>query len=267
MTVGFFGGGLLLLCAMLAAAWGWLRSRPRGRASGSVVQVGFRNAAARPGRSVLCIELIASAAFIIVAVDAFRREGVGDTRNPASGTGGYPLLADTLLPIAHDTATSEGRDALNIADLWEADGALDGVTLTRFRVRPGEDASCLNLYQAKDPRGLAPTDAFVSAGRFSFLASAAETAEEEANPWLRVGELHVGEGGVMSELAKQECVPCKRGVPLPRLGAARTPVSARALPLDRIPDRDLPVLEDRRVNAAAPSLTALAVRRAEVRPL
>ena len=183
-TVGFFGGGLLLLCAMLAAAWAWLCSRPRGRASGSVVQVGFRNAAARPGRSVLCIALIASAAFIIVAVDAFRREGAGDTSDPSSGTGGYSLLADTLLPIAHDTATPEGRDALNIGDLYDRGGALEGVTLARFRVRPGEDASCLNLYQAKDPRILAPTDAFVSAGRFSFSDSAAETSEEEANPWL-----------------------------------------------------------------------------------
>ncbi len=182
-TAGFFGGGLLLLGAMLAAAWAWLHGRPRGVSLGSVFQVGFRNATARPGRSVLCIALIASAAFIIVAVDAFRREGVGDTRDPSSGTGGYAMLADTLLPIAHDLSTSNGRDALNLIDLYESGGALEGVTLTRFRLRPGEDASCLNLYQAKDPRILAPTEEFVTAGRFSFSASVAETAEEEANPW------------------------------------------------------------------------------------
>ena len=48
----------------------------------------------------------------------------------------------------------------------------------------GEDASCLNLYQAKDPRVLAPSPAFIAEGRFAFGATAAETPEEEANPWL-----------------------------------------------------------------------------------
>ena len=58
------------------------------------------------------------------------------------------------------------------------------MSLARFRLRPGEDASCLNLYQAKDPRVLAPSAAFVAEGRFGFGATAAETPEEEANPWL-----------------------------------------------------------------------------------
>ena len=184
-TAGFFGGGLLLLCAMLAFAWAWLHGRPTRHTSGpwSLSQVGFRNASYRPGRSVLCIALIASAVFIIVAVDAFRREGGEADLDPHSGTGGFTLLADTLIPIAHDPATEDGRDALNLVDLYD-DGPLAGVTLTRFRVRPGEDASCLNLYQAKDPRVLAPTEAFVQTGRFAFGASMAETQAESDNPWL-----------------------------------------------------------------------------------
>ena len=185
-TGGFFGGGLLLLAASLVLAWSWLNTTPAGRDGGpwSLSQVGFRNASYRPGRSVLCIALIASAAFIIVAVDAFRRDGGGDPLDRGSGTGGYTLLADTLLPIVHDPSTPEGREDLFISDLFEAGEPLDGVTLARFRVRPGEDASCLNLYQAKDPRVLAPAPAFVAEGRFAFGATAAETPEEEANPWL-----------------------------------------------------------------------------------
>ena len=184
-TAGFFGGGLLLLCAMLSFSWAWLTGGSRRAPTGSwsVSQVGFRNATSRPGRSVLCIALIASAAFIIVAVESFHREGGIDERDPQSGTGGYPLLADTLLPIAHDPSTSDGRDALNLGDLFESGGPLEHVALARFRVRPGEDASCLNLYQAKDPRILAPTDEFVAMGRFSFSSSLAETPEEKANPW------------------------------------------------------------------------------------
>ena len=185
-TVGFFAGGLLLLCAMLLLIWGWLTARPRRHMSGpwSLTQVGFRNATYRPGRSVLCIALIASAAFIIVAVDAFRHEGVQGEHDRHSGTGGYTLLADTLLPMAHDPSSESGRDVLNVLDLYEPGGVLEGVRLSRFRVRPGEDASCLNLYQAKDPRILAPTRAFVAEGRFAFGETVEATAEEAANPWL-----------------------------------------------------------------------------------
>ena len=185
VTAGFFCGGLLLLGAMLALAWAWLNIQPARNRSGpwSLSQIGFRNASYRPGRSVLCIALIASAAFIIVSVDAFRREGSEADLDPRSGTGGFTLLADTLIPIAHDPATDEGREALNLMDLYE-DGPLAGVALTRFRVRTGEDASCLNLYQAKDPRVLAPTEEFVQAGRFAFSASMAETQAESDNPWL-----------------------------------------------------------------------------------
>ena len=186
-TAGFFAGGVLLLCAMLSFAWAWLYGRPRRHTSGpwSVSQLGFRNTAYRPGRSVLCIALIASAAFIIVAVDAFHREGAEADLDPRSGTGGFPLLADTLLPIAHDTSSASGRDVLNIADLFEPEGPLEGVALTRFRVRPGEDASCLNLYQPKDPRILAPTAAFVAEGRFRFGATIeVESPDESENPWL-----------------------------------------------------------------------------------
>ena len=185
-TEGFFGGGMLLLCASLVLAWAWLNTAPEGQDGGSwsLSRIGFRNASYRPGRSVLSIALIASAAFIIVAVDAFRREGGGDPLDRSSGTGGYTLLADTLLPIVHDPSTPQGREDLFISDLFETGEPLDGVALDRFRVRPGEDASCLNLYQAKDPRVIAPTAAFIAEGRFAFGATAAETPEEEANPWL-----------------------------------------------------------------------------------
>ena len=185
-TAGFFGAGLTLLCAMLAFAWAWLHARPRRRTAGpwSVSQVGFRNTTSRPGRSVLCIALIASAAFIIVAVDAFHRESSEAELDPQSGTGGFTLLAESLLPVAHDPSTEAGRDVLNLIDLYEAGGPLSGVSLARFRLRPGEDASCLNLYQAKDPRILAPTPGFVESGRFAFGATLAATAAEDDNPWL-----------------------------------------------------------------------------------
>ena len=185
-TAGFFGAGTLLLCALLTAVWTWLRRRVPGglqeTGTWSVARLGFRNAGYRPGRSVLCISLIASAAFIIVAVDAFRREGSEVVLDRASGTGGYTLLADSTLPLVHDPDTEAGREELYLADL--EDDVVGGVSFARFRVRPGEDASCLNLYQAKDPRILAPTGGFVRSGRFAFRSSLARDEAERENPWL-----------------------------------------------------------------------------------
>ncbi|MEA2203968.1 MAG: putative transport system permease protein [Blastocatellia bacterium] len=186
-VTGFFAGGLLLLAALLCYQSAWLR---RGRlmpihGSGwwPVSRLGFRNATYRPGRSVLCIALIASAAFIIVSVDAFRRRDTGSTLDRKSGSGGYPLLAESLLPIVHDPNTDEGREALNLT-AEDSASPVARMTLARFRVRPGDDASCLNLYQPRNPKIIAPTDDFIRDNRFEFQDSIATGAEEKANPWL-----------------------------------------------------------------------------------
>jgi hypothetical protein len=148
-----------------------------------VARLGFRNVAHRPVRSVLCIALIASAAFIIVAVDSFKRDGHALSLDRKSGTGGFPLLAEAALPIVHDPNTPEGREALNLVG-ERTERALDGVRFERFRVRPGDDASCLNLYQPRNPRIIAPTGDFLRAGRFSFQSSLARSDAEKENPWL-----------------------------------------------------------------------------------
>jgi putative ABC transport system permease protein len=184
-SAGFFGGGTLLLLALLSGEHAWLARRARSAIEGSgwwaVARLGFRNATYRAGRSILCIALIASAAFIIVAVESFKR-GTKDSRDRKSGSGGFPLLAESQLPIYHDPNTPEGREALNLVDQKGFDP--ETVAFSRFRVRPGDDASCLNLYQPRDPRILAPSDDFVRSGRFSFQESLAGTKEEKKNPWL-----------------------------------------------------------------------------------
>src|SRR5258705_1793505 len=116
-TPGFFGGGMSLLVAALSFQSGWLRkvgSAILGAGWWSVARLGFRNATYRPGRSVLCIGLIASAAFIIVAVDSFRHRESTTISDKKSGNGGFPLLAESLLPLRHDPNTREGQDALNL---------------------------------------------------------------------------------------------------------------------------------------------------------
>jgi putative ABC transport system permease protein len=185
-VAGFFGAGTLLLLAALFFVSSRLRLARHSLVAGHgwwpVFQLGLRNTICRPGRSLLCIALVAFATFIIVAVDAFKRDETHLSLDRRSGTGGYALLAESLLPIVHDLESPKGRDALNLPT--GPSGGLEGVTFSRFRLRPGDDASCLNLYQPRNPRILAPTPDFVRQGRFSFQSSAAETAAEQANPWL-----------------------------------------------------------------------------------
>ncbi|HEX8456782.1 MAG TPA: ABC transporter permease [Pyrinomonadaceae bacterium] len=189
-VAGFFGAGTLFLVALLCYQSAWLRrdgarAPIRGRGLWPVARLGFRNAAHRPGRSVLCIALIASAAFIIVAVDAFRRDAphAAAALDKKDGTGGYTLLAESLLPIAHDPNDANGREALNLSAQAETE-TLAAARFTRFRLRPGDDASCLNLYQPRNPRILAPAAGFVAENRFTFADSLAATDAERTNPWL-----------------------------------------------------------------------------------
>src|SRR6185503_19153269 len=120
-----------------------------------------------------------SAAFIIVSVDAFRRTGsTASDRN--SGSGGFPLLAESLLPIVHDINTHEGREALNL-NASNNDAALSDLEFVNFRVRPGDDTSCLNLYQPRNPKIIAPPESFLREKRFAFQNS---IAPQLTDPWL-----------------------------------------------------------------------------------
>jgi putative ABC transport system permease protein len=181
-AAAFFGAGAVLLGACLTWLSSWLRARETraiaGQGAWAVSRLGFRGAAFRPSRSVLSAALIAAAAFIIVSVDAFRRGGGEITSDPKSGTGGFALLARSEVPIVHDPDAAAGREALLIQA-----PELDRARFTRFRLRPGDDASCLNLYRPRNPTIVAPEPEFIEANRFSFVSALARTDDERANPW------------------------------------------------------------------------------------
>ncbi len=181
----FFGAGAALLVASLFLFSAWLRSRDgrplSGRGDWPLWRLGFRSASFRPSRSVLSAALIASAAFIIVSVDAFRRGPGGMDTDPHSGTGGFVLIGQSDVPLLHNPNDPAGREALGV---FNQGAALSRTRFTRFRVRPGEDTSCLNLYRPTNPTIVAPEAGFIERGRFAFAASLAQTDAERANPWL-----------------------------------------------------------------------------------
>lgn len=180
-VLGFFGAGMASLVALLAFARGLLRGG-EGRVARGIAGLGLRSAARRPGRSLLSIALIASATFVIVAVGAFRHRPGEAAPDRKSGTGGFALVGESLLPIHYDPGTAEGRERLNLSGPDAQ--ALRDVRFTRLRLRPGDDASCLNLYRPRSPRILGAPASFAREARFGFAATLAETAEEKENPWL-----------------------------------------------------------------------------------
>jgi putative ABC transport system permease protein len=168
----FFGAGTLLLIGAIFFEWARLRGQV-GNVT-SVIKLGVRNASYRPGRSVLVIALISSAVFLVVALDAFRRPPVSPS-DPHSGTGGFPFAAESQLPIFWDLNTLEGHENLNLNYVKDA-------KFHAFRLRPGEDASCLNLYEPRTPRILGAPREFLELNRFSFT----EVVSKAENPWLLI---------------------------------------------------------------------------------
>jgi hypothetical protein len=124
---------------------------------------------------------MAAATFILISVGAFRRDGTIDWTDRRSGTGGYPLLVETVLPLATDPNSADGRQQLGL-------GEAPDVAIEPFRLLPGDDASCLNLYQPTQPRILGVRREFVKQGRFSF-AGTLDGAERE-NPWVLLEREH-----------------------------------------------------------------------------
>ena len=190
-TGGFFGGGSALLVAGLCLAAARFRRTPRTvfarQGWRGLGRLGLRNAADRPGRSVLVVAVIASATFMVISVDAFRR-GAPAATDRHSGVGGYALLVNLALPIANDPNSRDGRESLGLA-------ADDQVTVEPFRLLPGDDASCLNLYEPRHPRILGARPSFIGQGRFAFRQSLAADDAERANPW-RLLDRDPGDGVV-----------------------------------------------------------------------
>jgi ABC-type antimicrobial peptide transport system permease subunit len=186
---GFFGAGVLVLTGGILALSHRLRRTNTGSLAhgGDVglVRLGIRNASWRPGRSLTSAGLVASAVFLIVSVDAFRKSASNEAgRN--SGTGGFALMAESALPIVDDPSSAAGRDALGLPS-GTGDTALAGVEITPMRLRPGDDASCLNLYQPAQPRVLGVSQAFIDQNRFRFAKSTATTDADKSNSWRLLG--------------------------------------------------------------------------------
>jgi putative ABC transport system permease protein len=146
----FFSAGMLVLIAGLGLSAAWLRHLSAAKSSHhplTVSGLGLRSGARRRKRSLATIGLLACGAFLIAAVSAFRLDANQNATEPSSGTGGFQLIGESALPITYDLNSTNGRNfyGLNAPDLKM-------VKIISFRVRDGDEASCLNLNLAQKPR-------------------------------------------------------------------------------------------------------------------
>ncbi|HEV3005452.1 MAG TPA: ABC transporter permease, partial [Pirellulales bacterium] len=152
----FFGSGALVLTALLALCWARLRSGQTGAlvapGSSGVTRLAVRNGTRNPGRSTLTIGLVGAAIFLIVAVSAFRLDPPDAVTRRTSGSGGFALFAESDQPLYHNLNTPGGREELGFEAADEK--LLAGHEVISLRVKQGDDASCLNLYQTQQPRVL-----------------------------------------------------------------------------------------------------------------
>ena len=185
-AAAFFGAGACLLVFGLLLVKTLFATRPpgiagRGRVDG-LACLGVRNWSRKPGRSLLTVALLACAVFIIVAVAASRRDATGLALEKGSGNGGFALVGTAANPLLQPLWTLEGRDELALSS--ETSALVEQAKPQGLRLRPGDDASCLNLYRPAEPRVLGAPPDFVARGGFSWAGTLAETEAERRNPWL-----------------------------------------------------------------------------------
>ncbi len=157
----FFGAGALVLIAGLAFANAWLGRLSIG-GSITLTSLAVRSCARRRKRSLATVAMLACGSFLIVSIGVFRLDANRDATQRGSGTGGFALIGETTMPVVQDLNSPSGRDFFALSE-----GDLMSVNVVPFRVRAGDEASCLNLNAAQKPRLLGVKPKMLE-GRFAF---------------------------------------------------------------------------------------------------
>ncbi len=189
----FFGVGALALIAGLSQLSIQLRRERLQKTKWSqptLFKIGRTNSARTPTRSLLTAGIVASAAFVLVSVAAHQHDANEDPLKLESGNGGFPILATSVSPLPGSFGDPKVREGLEIDDFFLdlPDGSQkeidwSGLQAYPFRLKPGDNTSCLNLYTPQNPRVLGASQSFIDRGGFTFKGVLSETEEEKQQPW------------------------------------------------------------------------------------
>jgi len=176
MAGAFFGSGGLLLIAGLCFCYVLLARFGRGGQEHvpHLARLGVRTSGRRRGRSLTTVGLLACGVFLVASVEVFRADPNRNADKPASGSGGFALYGESSLPVLGDLNDPDQRERLGL----DSD-ACRGARVVQLRVHEGDDASCLNLNRAQQPRllGVVPERL---AGRFAFQETLGPAGND---PW------------------------------------------------------------------------------------
>ncbi len=158
----FFGSGMLLLFAVLSGLHKHLKTTGFHveKPLSGIGTLAWSNTKRSPTRSTLAIGLIAAAVYMIVSISAFRLQPPPTGNDPTQGDGGFALLGETDVPIYRDLQNPKVKEdyaelistANQDSDQQNRDAMVDSNPIS-FRTSGGDDASCLNLYRPRRPRG------------------------------------------------------------------------------------------------------------------
>lgn len=170
----FVGGGMVLLIGALGVVYSRLLLWQQGKLSRaghgnySLASLSARNIGRNPLRSTLTLGLLAVTSFLILSLSAFQ------IRPTEEAVGGFQWIGESSSPIFQNLGDPQVRSDY----LGKASEAIADAKIFAFKMRPGDEASCNNLYKATEPKIIAASSLF------------AEWEKSSANtihfPWISV---------------------------------------------------------------------------------
>jgi len=172
----YFGAGALFITGGLAFINIFLH-RMGGlhkRSVPKIAEMGRRNAARNRMRSITFIGLMATGLFVVFTVGANRKSSLPNAEKRSSGTGGFAFLGESTMPVLENLNSEKGKLAYGLESVG------DSVQFVQFRVKEGDDASCLNLNRISQPQviGVDPQQ-LIHRDAFIFAQSVIETDSEK----------------------------------------------------------------------------------------
>lgn len=182
----FVGGGMVLLIGAMGLVYGRLLKWQQGNVSRqtlgdyTLLSLAARNIGRNPLRSTLTLGLLAVTSFLILSLSAFQ------IRPTLEAAGGFTLIGESSTPIFQNLGDPNVRRDY----LGPAAETLNNATIFAFKMRPGDEASCNNLYQASEPKVVGVSALFAewekkapSSHQFSFMAQLRNSTAEQLTPW------------------------------------------------------------------------------------
>lgn len=165
--------GILLLFAFIMFTFvflGYFNQKPSKKFD--IFRLSKRNLSENPLRSFTIIVLLSLGSFVIVVTAANQKDLLLSHSDISSGTGGFLFMAETGVPVLRD---------LNNKNVQTDLGIPANTFFVQFLSAYDDDASCLNLNRAANPRILAVKPELML-NRFSFASK--YKAFDNENPWM-----------------------------------------------------------------------------------